>query len=93
MYTLFFFRFEYDNCHFDFRCLLSLRFRCLPTMATAAQREFPEQQRVFCVLELMQGRTFPQICQSFVAMYANAGPGFKREPPSDRRTVTRYTVN
>ena len=61
--------------------------------AAAAQREFHEQQRVFCVLQLVQGKTFPQICQQFVAKYANAGPGFKREPPSDRRTVTRYTVN
>ena len=95
MYTLIFFRFEYNNFHYV-RCLFSLQFP-LPAAATmaaaAAQREFHEQQRVWCVLQLSQGKTFPQICQQFVAKYANAGPGFKREPPSARRTVVRYSVN
>ena len=73
------------NYHYDFEF----------TMAAAAApvRYFHEQQKVFCIVAMLQGRTFPQICQEFVAKYANAGPGFKREPPSDKRVVTRYTVN
>ena len=61
--------------------------------AAAPLRYFNEQQRVFCIMAMMQGRTFPQICQEFVAKYANAGPEYKREPPSAKRVVTRYTVN
>ena len=65
------------------------------TMAAAAAPAlyFHEQQKVFCVLAMMQGKTFPQICQEFVVKYANTGPEYKREPPSAKRVVTRYTVN
>ena len=61
--------------------------------AAAPALYFHEQQKVFCVVAMLQGKTFPQICQEFVVKYANAGPEYKREPPSAKRTVTRYTVN
>ena len=61
--------------------------------AAAAPTHFHEQQKVFCVLAMVQGKTFPQICQEFVVKYANTGPEYKREPPSAKRVVTRYTVN
>ena len=61
--------------------------------AAAAAREFHEQQKVWCVLAIEQGKTFVQVCQEFWVKYANAGPGFKRDPPSCKKTVARYTVN
>ena len=66
------------------------------TMAVAAApalQYFHEQQKVFCVVAMLQGKSFPQICHEFVVKYANAGPEYKREPPSAKRVVTRYTVN
>ena len=59
----------------------------------AVAREFHEQQRVWCVLAMEQGKTFVQVCQEFGVKYANAGPGFKRDPPSCKKTVGRYIVN
>ena len=58
-----------------------------------ALKYFHEQQKVFCVVAMLEGKSFPQICREFVAKYANAGAEFKREPPSAKRVVTRYTVN
>ena len=61
--------------------------------AAPALKYFHEQQKVFCVVAMLEGKSFPQICREFVAKYANAGPEYKREPPSAKRVVTRYTVN
>ena len=61
--------------------------------AAPALQYFHDQEKVFCVVAMLEGKSFPQICQEFVAKYANAGPGFKREPPSAKRVITRYTVN
>ena len=41
------------------------------TMAAALY--FHEQQKVWCVLAMEQGKTFVQVCQDFVVKYANAG--------------------
>ena len=38
--------------------------------AAAAAREFHEQQKVWCVLAMEQGKTFVQVCQDFVVKYA-----------------------
>ena len=61
------------------------------TMAAALY--FHEQQKVWCVLAMEQGKTFVEVCQEFGVKYANAGPGFKRDLPSCKKTVARYTVN
>ena len=68
----------------------------IKTMAASAAAPaiyFHGQQKSYCVLALSEGKTFAQLCQDFRVKYANAGPGYKREPPSCKKTVARYTVN
>ena len=61
--------------------------------AAAADLYFHEQQKVWCVLAMEQGKTFVEVCQEFRVKYANGGPRFKRDLPSCKKTVARYTVN
>ena len=68
----------------------------IKTMAAAAAAPaiyFHEQQKSYCVMALSEGKTFAQLCQDFWVKYAKAGPGYKRDPPSYKKTVARYTVN
>ena len=39
----------------------------------AAALYFHEQQKVWCVLAMEQGKTFVEVCQEFWVKYANAG--------------------
>ena len=57
--------------------------------AAAPALYFHEQQKVYCVVAMLQAKSFPQLCQDFVVKYANAGPEYKREPPSCPKTVAR----
>ena len=79
----------------DLNTIYDLPYDLRFTMAAAAApalKYFHEQQKVFCVVAMLEGKSFPQICQEFVAKYANAGPEYKREPPSAKRVVARYTA-
>ena len=61
--------------------------------AAAPALYFHEQQKVWCVLAMAEGKSFPQLCHEFRVKYAKAGPRYKRDPPSCKKTVARYTVN
>ena len=60
-------------------------FSDINTMAAALY--FHEQQKVWCVLAMEQGKTFVEVCQEFRVKYANVGPGFKRIHPPVRKLL------
>lgn len=63
-----------------------------PVQSSLTAQYYHHQQKVWCVLQLERGTTFPQLCQNFRNKYVNAGVGFRRVPPSKKQTVNRSII-